>query len=65
VGESWNTPVVIDTAFPSGNYCSLAEIEGYPAIAYYDQNNGDLMYARANDANGGTWPVPQLLDTGG
>jgi hypothetical protein len=46
-------------------YTSLAEVDGKPAIAYYDQPNGDLRYAYSSTADGnGVW-TEVLVDDGG
>ena len=36
---------------------SLAQISGAPAIAFYDGVAQDLMYIRANDPDGTSWPA--------
>ena len=36
----------------------LALLNGYPTIAYYDYDNGDLKVAQANDIYGVTWDTP-------
>jgi PKD repeat protein len=56
-GESWGTPVVLDTN-NVGMYGSLAVISGNPAVSYYDFTNKDLLYVRANDSTGGGWGDP-------
>ena len=54
-----------DSAGAVGQYTSLAVVKGNPAIAYYDQTNGDLKYVRANNANGSSWGTPVTVDSGG
>lgn len=49
-GDSWNTPEIVDgfsnTLRAGGNiHCSLAEVDGAPAVSYYDSLNRDLKYA--------------------
>ena len=57
VGADWGAPVIIDgAAWTSGQYLSLADAGGNPAIAYYDQepvgSSLHLKYARAKTATG-------------
>lgn len=65
-GTSWGTPVVLDDGVSSdarGRYSSLLMVDGRPAVAYYNIKEGELMYVRANDASGASWPTPQIVDT--
>ncbi|MCW0221560.1 MAG: autotransporter-associated beta strand repeat-containing protein, partial [Prosthecobacter sp.] len=48
-----------------GSYSSMAVVNGYPAIAYYDATAGDLKYVRAADARGNSWLAPVTLASGG
>lgn len=63
--DGWGAPVTVDSAGVVGMYASLAQVNGNPAIAYYDATNGDLKFARANDAEGTTWGAPIVLDSTG
>jgi hypothetical protein len=46
---------------PSGMNCSLALIDGIPAISYTEESSGDLKYARAAAADGsGEWTIRRL-----
>jgi hypothetical protein len=66
---TWNIETVDNTAYDAGSYCSLAVIDGQPAIAYnyyYDPYN--LRYARYNGsswdyatADENAWPVGTSL----
>jgi hypothetical protein len=49
----------------TGDYASLAVVDGRPAVAYYDYSNNDLKYVRAQDASGASWAVPRTLDSAG
>jgi hypothetical protein len=40
----------------TGRYCSLADVDGRPAIAYVA--NDRPMFVRANDENGTAWVFP-------
>jgi hypothetical protein len=42
----WNAPVTVDSSGTVGQYNSLAEVNGSPAISYYDATNGDLKFVR-------------------
>ncbi len=45
--------------------CSLAVVNGNPAISYYAAFNSNLKYVRALDASGTSWGAPQALDSTG
>jgi hypothetical protein len=62
-GSSWGTPVTVDSGGDVGEYASLAEVDGRPAIAYYDHTNGHLKYVRASDASGSSWGTPLTTDS--
>lgn len=68
-GTTWGTPIAVDIGGPGpndvGDSCSLAVVNGSPAISYHDASNGNLKYVRAVDANGATWGTPITVDTGG
>jgi PKD repeat protein len=55
----------VDSAGSVGNYTSLAVVNGYPAIGYYDTGNADLKYVRASDASGSSWGTPLTIDSAG
>ncbi len=66
VQAAWATLLVVDSTGSVGQYCSLAEVNGRPAISYYDATNGDLLFIRATDATGAAWPLSaQKLDQTG
>jgi hypothetical protein len=66
-GSTWaNAPVKLDGASNnSGQYSSLAVVNGNPAISYYNVSTADLYYVRANDVNGSGWGTPKQLDATG
>ncbi|MCC7477523.1 hypothetical protein IT575_03605 [bacterium] len=41
-----------------GSFTSIAQIGGFPAVAYYDEANGELRYVRASDLSGTVWNSP-------
>jgi len=45
--SGWDLPQVVDDGGGNivGWYCSMADINGYPAVAYYDSDNAALKYA--------------------
>lgn len=45
-----------------GYYVSLADINGRPAVAYYDGGEGDLNFVRADDSSGASWPAAAVVD---
>ncbi len=52
-GASWPIPSnSVDSAGAVGRHTSLTEVDGEPAISYWDETNGDLKFAQ-----GSTVPV--------
>ncbi len=67
-GTAWDPLVTLDNGGPGdsrGRYSTLLVVDGRPAVAYYNTLSGELMYVRANDASGTSWPEPQVVDTEG
>jgi hypothetical protein len=66
--QDWST-CIIDTAPLVGTRCSLAEVNGLPAVAYQDSNFGSeihVKYARASSLNptgAGDWGAVTLFST--
>ena len=58
-GSAWGAPVVADVGGTSlvGKYASMVVVNGRPAVAYMDDTADNLLYIRANDATGATWPA--------
>ncbi len=55
-GAEWSIYTIDDTR--NAQYSSLAVVGGKPAIAYFDGNSQDLMYAYSSDVDGsGTWSI--------
>ena len=48
-----------------GLHATQCIVDGYPALAYYDESNKDLRYIRANDALGQTWGTSVTIDSVG
>jgi len=64
-GSSWpGSAIVVDGGGMSfvGEYCSLAVIDGQPAMSYLDIAQDNLRYARATDSNGVTWGSPVVVN---
>ncbi|MCC7477101.1 fibronectin type III domain-containing protein [bacterium] len=62
-GLQWRTAFGIDLGMNTGQYPSLAEIKGNPAVAYYDSMNSSLKYIRANSSSGSlqsSWSNPPV-----
>ena len=55
----------VDSTGDSGEFPSLAVVNGNPAISYHDRFNGDLKYVRALDASGTNWGTPVTVDSTG
>lgn len=51
-GITWNTSQTLDATGTVGQYLSLKIINGNPAIAYYDNRNGDLKFVRSSITTG-------------
>ena len=65
-GTVWGTPVrAAATTGNVGQYTSLAVVDGYPAISYYDVTNQDLKFVRARNAAGTSWGAAVSVDTTG
>ncbi|MCB1222122.1 MAG: PKD domain-containing protein [Planctomycetales bacterium] len=62
--RGWNTVNVNLFGGPDhGKHCSLALVNGFPAISYYRESTADLMYVRATDAEGSSWGNPIAVAT--
>jgi hypothetical protein len=63
LGTSWAAPVVADPDFLQGHRPDLEEVGGRPAIVSGNANNGNVVYVRALDADGTTWPLVTQVAT--
>jgi PKD-like domain/Secretion system C-terminal sorting domain/Ig-like domain CHU_C associated len=63
-GSTWPATSVsaVVNAGIVGQHTSLATVNGFPAISYYNGTLGDLLYVRAADANGTAWGAPITVD---
>lgn len=67
-GDSWSSPITLDTEGSVGHWSWLAVVNGNPAISYEHEipnSISDLRYIRATNANGTAWGSPQTLDSVG
>jgi hypothetical protein len=66
-GSSWGTPSMVTVTSSSivGKHTSMATVSGKPALAYYDETNGDLKYVKAIDVDGTVWGTPVSVDSQG
>lgn len=64
-GSSWGPPTTPDGSGDVGLYSSLAVVNGYPAISYYDGSANTLKYVQASDAAGVGWNSPEVVDSDG
>jgi hypothetical protein len=65
-GQTFQTSVVA-TGNPRfvGQYCSVAEVAGHPAVSYYDDTADDLKFARATSPDGsGNWIITTVDSAG-
>ena len=63
---NWQARVVVDTDGEVGRDASMAVINGYPAIAYYDFTNDSLKYARSSTELGeqaSDWTTVRTVDS--
>lgn len=66
VAAGWQTSIIVDHGNDEmGWYNSLAEVNGYPAIAYTDFLESDLRYVRALDSGGSAWGTPIVVESDG
>lgn len=67
--QTWGTPIRLENpngiGGSVGQTSSMAIVNGNPAIAYFDDLHGDLMYRRALDVSGTTWGSAITLDSVG
>lgn len=63
--QNFNTPVIVDNNGDVGQATQLNIVNGNPAMSYFDVANQDLMYVRANDANGISWGTPVRVASSG
>ena len=64
-GQNWSAPVVVsDSTY--GEFMSLQEINGRPAVVFAQYNEMDnsqeLWYSRSEDAGGSEWGDPVLIE---
>ena len=55
IQASWLAHVTIASRHDYGKYCSLAEINGHPAVSFHDETFGRLMYERSPHSRGDSW----------
>lgn len=62
----WGEPIPVHAMGDVGEHCSLATIQGRPAICYWDRTNGSLRYIKSTGNFGeqaADWlQVPQVVD---
>lgn len=65
-GSAWGTPVPVDVggAADVGSWCTMAMVNGNPAIAYHDSTNRDVRYVRATTSTGSSWGSPAVVASG-
>lgn len=63
---TWNPPVALDAAGNVGTHCDMTLLGSgsFPAIAYFDETDGDLMFMTASNANGTSWYAPERVVDG-
>ncbi len=58
-------PLSPDSIDNKGQYTSLAVVDGFPAISYYDNSEGNLNFVRALNEQGSAWGSPIAVDSPG
>ena len=61
----WDTTQVLDSQGNVGLYVSMQIVDGYPAVAYYHNQDRELRYMRATDPDGRNWGSPVVVAVGG
>lgn len=57
-GNTWNVPLAIgEPAVDLGKYCDLEVVDGRPSMVFYDSDNEFVLFSRANDIDGNSWPI--------
>ena len=56
--------VALDAQNDVGDYNSMAEVAGAPALSCYDKTRKALVYMRALDTRGSSWMAPVIVDAG-
>jgi len=65
-GTSWGDPIIVDSDPRTGQWwSSMAIVNGNPAICYKEDENDDLKYVRATNANGSSWGTPLTVASEG
>ncbi|MCL4789715.1 MAG: hypothetical protein KJ070_23535 [Verrucomicrobia bacterium] len=63
LGTAWNPPTTVANHADVGRYCSLAYINGQPAISFFNATSNNLEYVRYS---GFGWGAPVIVEgTGG
>lgn len=63
IGGSWHT-FALQTTGDVGAPCSLVNLNGVPAIVYFDDTNKNLLFTKASTAGGrnpGEWSAPEII----
>ena len=67
--QTWGSPVTFETISGTGGFTgqftSMLIVNGNPAISYYVQTHGNLMFMRATDATGTSWDEQVAVDISG
>jgi hypothetical protein len=64
----WGPALTLDAGAQVGWFSSLAEVDGKPAISYFDYTNGDVKFIQASSSTGcepEDWYSPGIVDRQG
>jgi hypothetical protein len=61
--DGWAEPVLVDHLEQVDDVFWLLDVDGFPAVVYYDELASTLKYRCAVDAKGSAWKEPVVLST--
>lgn len=62
-GAAWEPAIDLAWNLSVGYPSALSEVEGLPAVGYYREETGDLLYAQGRDERGTAWAEPVVVDS--
>jgi hypothetical protein len=68
--ELWSAPIAITSTGSAQFGCNMLNVAGNPSISFVDSHSGPpdqrhrMLFVRALDSQGASWPAPQVVYTG-